>query len=261
MTPQEQYAMDVHGYLTVPDAISPEMLAVLRAAAARQEARAAALVSQGAELSPPLLEGRSPLLQTAPAEGTLLRASFFDTLDCEPETEPLIANPTIARYVLGMVERPMLEQFSLTFMYQGGEIGAHSGHTPFQSINSYQVNDGRIYCNHLRVMYYLTDVTPGCGEGGLFVLPGSHKAAFPSLHLADPAASSLRTMDEATRSMFVEIGGKAGTALIFTHDLVHCSYNATGRCRTVLHTACESRFHASSAALRFRSLSACIELA
>ena len=207
------------------------------------------------------------------------RASFFDTLESEPETVPIIANPTIAPYVLSLVERPMLEQFSLTFMFRGGEINAHAGHTPYQSINSYQVNDGRIYCNHLRVMYYLTDVIPGSGDGGLFVLPvrhdcgcivslsyawhlfqqdagewmvlltcacilsraqGSHKAEFPFFKATDPAAASLRTMDEETKSLFVEIGGCAGTAIVFTHDLVHCSFNEHGECRSVLHTACVS---------------------
>lgn len=127
----------------------------------------------------------------------------------------------------------MLEQFSLTFMWPGGEVGAHAGHTPYQPLNSYQVNNGRIYCNHLRVMYYLSDVTPGAGDGGLFVLPGSHKAEFPW----SSSSTSLRTMDAATKSLLVEVGGKAGTALIFSHDLVHCSLNERGGCRRVLHTA------------------------
>ena len=118
-----------------------------------------------------LLEGQ-PLLSMA--AGKMQRASFFDTLESEPETVPIIANPTIAPYVLSLVERPMLEQFSLTFMFRGGEINAHAGHTPYQSINGYQVNNGRIYCNHLRVMYYLTDVIPGSGDGGLFILPVCH---------------------------------------------------------------------------------------
>lgn len=45
-------------------------------------------------------------------------------------------------------------------------------------------------------------------------------------------------MNEETKSLFVEIGGCAGTAIIFTHDLVHCSFNEHGNCRSVLHTAC-----------------------
>ncbi len=67
---------------------------------------------------------------------------------------------------------------------------------------------------------------------------GSHKSAFPFLELTASGVASLRTMDEETKSLFVEIGGRAGTAIIFTHDLVHCSFNEHGGCRSVLHTAC-----------------------
>ena len=67
---------------------------------------------------------------------------------------------------------------------------------------------------------------------------GSHKAEFPFFKATDPVAASLRTMDEETKSLFVEIGGCAGTAIVFTHDLVHCSFNEHGNCRSVLHTAC-----------------------
>lgn len=168
MTPQERYAMDARGYVVVPNALSCGQLQMLQAAAARQQARAEALFVDGVSASPGVLSGE-PLLTVT--DGNLRRASFFDTLESEPETISVVTNPKIAPYVLALVERPMLEQFSLTFMFRGGEINAHAGHTPYQSINSYQVNNGRIYCNHLRVMYYLSDVNPGQGDGGLFILP------------------------------------------------------------------------------------------
>jgi hypothetical protein len=46
-------------------------------------------------------------------------------------------------------------------------------------------------------------------------------------------------MDPAQRALFVELGGKAGTAVIFTHDAVHASVveRAGGYCRKVIHTA------------------------
>ena len=165
--------MDVRGYIVVPNALSRGQLQMLQAAAARQQARAEALFADGASTASPSLLSGEPLLSVTD-DGSLVRASFFDTLESEPETISIVTNTTIAPYVLALVERPMLEQFSLTFMFRGGEINAHAGHTPYQSINSYEVNNGRIYCNHLRVMYYLTDVNPGQGHGGLFVLPVRH---------------------------------------------------------------------------------------
>ena len=40
----------------------------------------------------------------------------------------------------------------------------------------YEVRDGRIFCDHTVVFPYLTDVHPG--DGGLSVVPGSHKSMF-----------------------------------------------------------------------------------
>ena len=40
----------------------------------------------------------------------------------------------------------------------------------------YEVRDGRIFCDHTVVFPYLTDVHPG--DGGLLVVPGSHKSMF-----------------------------------------------------------------------------------
>ena len=40
----------------------------------------------------------------------------------------------------------------------------------------YQVRNEQIFCNDIAVFFYFTDVWPG--DGGLVVLPGSHKAEF-----------------------------------------------------------------------------------
>ena len=114
--------MDVRGYVVVPNALSHDQLQMLQAAAARQQARAVALFEDSADSKASTdLRAGEPLLSVS--DGQLQRASFFDTLECEPDTVSVITNPKIAPYVLSLVERPMLEQFSLTFMFRGGEIG------------------------------------------------------------------------------------------------------------------------------------------
>lgn len=40
----------------------------------------------------------------------------------------------------------------------------------------WDVRDGRVFCNHIVAFPYLTDVNPG--DGGLLVVPGSHKSNF-----------------------------------------------------------------------------------
>ena len=83
-------------------------------------------------------------------------------------------------------------------------------------------------------MYYMSEVVAGQGHGGLFVIPGSHKAAF---RWPEGQPTSLKDMTPETRSLFTEIPGKPGTALIFTHNLVHASLNESDRCRRGIHTA------------------------
>ena len=99
LTPQQLYAFDVAGWATVPDAIELEALRALNAAAARCESRAEALARAGSLDDTGAMYAGVPLLQQAEGGG-LLRASFFDVLDTEPGTLPLVANPRIAAHVL-----------------------------------------------------------------------------------------------------------------------------------------------------------------
>jgi hypothetical protein len=81
----------------------------------------------------------------------------------------------------------------------------------------------------------MSEVVPGQGHGGLFVVPGSHKASFRWQPTGQP--TSLKDITPETRSLFTELGGKPGTALVFTHNLVHAALNQSERCRRVIHTA------------------------
>ena len=253
MTPEETYRFDVLGYLVVEDAIEPSYLQQVQqsmndwhAKAQQQDDATSGGTDNAGNRSSSPRKNRT---------GTI----FFNVLDEDPRLLDLVANPRIMPFVQAMVDRPILEQFNVGFRERGGESGVHAGHTPYQAINSYQTSEGKIYCNHLRcppltctpscphlllpllrgcaavrVMYYMSEVVAGQGHGGLFVIPGSHKASF---RWPEGQPTSLRDMTPETRSLFTEIPGKPGTALIFTHNLAHASLNESDRCRRVIHTA------------------------
>ena len=76
-------------------------------------------------------------------------------------------------------------------------------------------------------MYMLSDIEPG--GGALMVVPGSHKREVPYLPEGvdfRTASGNVRYEDLHTdeqRGIFTELTGKAGTAVIFTHDIIHQS--------------------------------------
>jgi ectoine hydroxylase-related dioxygenase (phytanoyl-CoA dioxygenase family) len=80
----------------------------------------------------------------------------------------------------------------------------------------YTVEDGQIFCDNLVVFPYLTDVNPG--DGGLIVLPGSHKAEFvrpPGMFYAEG-----KITDEIPAGV-VNITPKAGDIVIISEALTH----------------------------------------
>lgn len=210
MSPEERYCFDVQGYLILEDAIEPEYLARLNARLDLWEERARQ--------------------QRAGAAPDGVGIPFFNLLNEEPGMLDLVVNPKILPYVDAMVERPILEQFAVLFRWRGAQSGAHGGHTPYQPINHYGVSQGRIYSNHFRVMYVMHDIGPG--EGGLQVIPGSHKANFPW-----PGATELAQMEGSLKRLFVELTAPAGSAVLFTHDILHASCNESEKVRRVLHVA------------------------
>ena len=155
---------------------------------------------------------------------------FFNLLNEEPSMLDLVANPVILPYVDALVQSPILEQFGVNFRWQGGQSTVHGGHTPHQPLNFYHVSQGRIYNNHLRVMYAMNDIEPG--DGGLQVVPGSHKAEFPW-----PGEGRLAEVNPGLRDLFVELPVKAGSAVVFTHDILHASISENDGVRRVLHLA------------------------
>ena len=97
-------------------------------------------------------------------------------------------------------------------MKKGGEAFAlHGGGAPKEPGIRYEVADGQIRSELLVVEYALCDVAEG--DGGLCVVPGSHKSNFA-------CPSSLASLEKPGAWLW-NVPQKAGSAVIFTEALTH----------------------------------------
>ena len=205
MTPAELYRYDINGYMLLKGAIAPDELARLNGVVDAWEQRA-------------LADFR------AKAAGDNPEVRYDDIVNLEPSLVDLAANPVLLPYLAEMVERPRLKSTWIAFKWRGGETKLHSNHTPSITHNFYHFN-GQIRHNLLNVMYAMRDIEPG--GGALQVVPGSHKANYP------------RSTGDGVEDMLVELPMQAGDALLFSHDMAHCSINASDAVRkTVMYTYC-----------------------
>ncbi len=208
MTPAEMYDYDLKGYLLLEDAIQPNDLASLQERMAFWEAQA-----------------RKELEKNPRPENPSVMVS--DIVNKDPAFVDLITNPEVLPYIDAMVDHPRLKSTWIAYKWKGGWARDRSNHTPTRTTNFYHFNGGRIYHNLFQVFYALRDIEPG--EGGLKLIPGSHKANLP---LPD---------DTYLGHMEVEIPMKAGSVLLFSHDMYHSSLNTSDKVRwAVIFTYCPS---------------------
>ena len=200
MTPGELFRYDVRGYIVVKNAIEPDYLALLNERLDEWEERACGEY------------------QALPEDANK-DVRYNDILNLEPTLLDLAANEKLIPYLLEMIERPRLKSTWVTFRWKGGETRYHSNHTPSITHNFYHFN-GQIRHNLLNAMYAMRDIGPG--EGGLKVVPGSHKANYA------------RPPNEDIADLLVETAMQAGDVLLFSHDMGHCSLNESDRGRRIV---------------------------
>ena len=160
----------------------------------------------------------------------------------------LAANPMVRPYIEEMVPHPKLGNFACRFQWQGAESSIHGsrdnisatpadgpeagGHYAVEPASGGGGGGGggepaRLRTSAFRLMYLLSDVEPG--GGALRVIPGSHKREVPwwPVGVAQGPNGNTRYEDlsDQQRENFVELTGKAGTAVIFTHDIIHTSWH------------------------------------
>ena len=161
MTAEQRYLFDLHGYLHVKNAFRGEALAAAREAAERYVATAPEELPEGFRF-----------------DGRRLEHGFafdraLERLTLHPSIWPIIEELTRGRPRL--VSGTLQINTATADLTQALRLHCARDDYGWDAIR-YEVRDGRIFCDHTVVFPYLTDVHPG--DGGLLVVPGSHKSLF-----------------------------------------------------------------------------------
>ncbi len=161
MTEEQRYLFDLTGYLHLEGAIGEEELAGALAAAERY-------IQTPTEDLPSDFGSR---------DGRMYDNGFafdksLERLVFQPSYWPIVKEFTTGK--------PRFVRGSMLVNQAGGVVDAGSLHCAREDFGwqstRYECRDGRIYCDDFVVFTYLTDVYPG--DGGLVVIPGSHKCNF-----------------------------------------------------------------------------------
>ena len=162
MTEEQRYLFDLCGFLHLKNVLTPEELDAASDAANRY-------IDSAPEDRPPHF-GRSENLK-----------GFAHGFAFDRALEKLVFLPAVWPIVLELTNgKPMLASGTMLVDSPDGHTEAVQLHCArddygFESAR-YEVRRGRIYCDDFVVFPYLDDVLPG--DGGLLVVPGSHKSEF-----------------------------------------------------------------------------------
>lgn len=189
MNDEQRYLFDLQGYLAIPDAIGPDLLARLNAS-----------IDAGiaAETAPDMRTHR-----------------FGDLLGRDAAFLELIDNPAVSDVLVEVLGSDFRLDHTYADVIRAGDgpIGTvlHGGAVPFRPSEYYMTVNGKIHSGLVAVGFNLKDVGPE--DGGFACVPGSHKSsyAFPE------EWKQLSNMHPVVR----RVTGPAGTAIVFTEALVH----------------------------------------
>jgi ectoine hydroxylase-related dioxygenase (phytanoyl-CoA dioxygenase family) len=208
VTDDEKYLFDLNGYIVVEDLLTPDEVSAANAAI---DARADTIRLRSREQK---LSGGSPALEGTHGRGQLGGMLDWPEPDCLPFRSAL-AHPKLATYlneILGKGFR-VDHQMLLISMEKGAEGHTfHGSSGPGFDPNQYYIfQNGRFHNGLTVAAVQLTDVNPG--DGGLIVIPGSHKSNFP----CPPDMRKYLAYQENIR----QVTCKAGGVIIFTEAVTH----------------------------------------
>ena len=216
MTPEQRSLFVLHGYLLVPDVLAADELAAARAAIDRYIATPDAELPEGFSRSE---DGKNY------ANGFAFDKAL-ESIVVHPKLWPIIKEFTH--------DRPAFSRGTLLVdTHQHEPLGLHCAREDFgwQSTR-YDTREGRIYCDDFVIFPYFDDVDPG--DGGLLVVPGSHKAAFdrPPGLFGGGEISALEDLPSGV----VNVTPRAGDAVVMTEMLAHATlqWQPTDRMRRTL---------------------------
>ena len=201
MTREQRYLLDLWGYLHIKNAFAGEELSAATAAAERY------VNARPRELSAGFgVEGKRHL------HGFAFDKSL-ERLATHPSIWPIIKEITNGRPRLTsgtlQIDRPDPNNKPLHFHCARDDYGWDA--------MRWDVRDGRVFCNHVVAFPYLTDVNPG--DGGLLVVPGSHKSNFerPRSLFCNGMVKDWQNLPDGV----VNITPKAGDVVIMSESVTH----------------------------------------
>ena len=198
MTPEQRYLFDLTGYLHLENALSEEELKNAREATERH------LNTPEEELPAGFgIDGRRYLHGFA-------FDKCLEALTMHPATWPIIKELTN--------DKPRFASGTLTADLPGEATGGglHCAREDYGwESTRYECRDGRVYCDDFVVFPYMDDVHPG--DGGLVVVPGSHKANFHRPR----DLFNLDDLGNVTYPAIVNVTPKAGDVVIMPELLTH----------------------------------------
>lgn len=206
MNDDERYLFDLNGFLVLRQVLTAEQVGALNAGIDHHV--------KGLQQREGSLVGESTALG-----GTSHRKDLGGMLGWErPWCEPfrhLLVHPTVRPYLEGILGTGYRLDHGpgLIAMDKGCEGGTlHGGGIERKDMSEpYFFKGGRYYTGLTVVEYLLADEGPG--DGGVAVVPGSHKANLPA-----PRSMMLW---EQHQEHVVEVNGQAGDVVIFTETLTH----------------------------------------
>ena len=208
MTEKQRYLFDTTGYLHLKSVLTSEILRVAQEAVNRY-------INTPVDQMPDGF-GFTELYQNGFAFDKSLEA-----LTMHPVTWPIIKELLAdkPRFVRGSLKCDMYGNWQQVEKSVSNPGGLHCARDDYGRYSTrYETKDGRIYCDDLVAFFYFTDVFPG--DGGLIVIPGSHKSEFER-------PRNLLTLDDTDgidpepHSVFTNITPRAGDVVLISELLTH----------------------------------------
>jgi len=215
MTEKQKYLFDLNGYIHLKNALATDELNNAQAAIDR-------LLKMPSDKLPPGIERNNSA--GAGNGDTAFSNGFSADKSLESLTRHPITSPIINELTGG---QPRFNRGSLI-------VNLHHNQkmTPLHCAREdcgwqtrrYGVKDGHIHCNDFICFFYFTDVNPG--DGGVVVLPGSHKSEFerPQKSHTDPDGIFFQDLEDSNEPLhpaLVNVTPKAGDVVILSELTVH----------------------------------------
>ena len=201
MTPEQRYLLDLQGYLHLPGALSGAELTAAQDAVQRMQ-------QTPPDKLPPGIDRRG--------------LNFSNGFSFDPALERLALHPSTWPIVRELTaDRPRLASGTLRINTSEDRnfFGFHCALASPGQIDwpRYDVREGRLFCDMFVIFFYFDDVHEG--DGGLVVIPGSHKTQIERPEsLFQPASPEA---DPETHPAFTNVLAKAGDAIVLTELTVH----------------------------------------